>query len=176
TIAVSNLNGFTEQIADARISPVSPANPLAISFSTAEPDNTVVGFTPADPNQPFGPGTLSLGAALTGAVPARTGVVARTASDVYRVGGGATVDGLAAANILTLQDVINVVARMRANNVPPTADGYYHVHVTPQGEAELFADNQFQRLFQSLPDSATYRDLAIGQLVGCRFYRNTENP
>lgn len=176
TIEVANLNGFTEQINDARISPVSPANPLAISFSTAEPDNTVVGFVPNDANQPFGPGQLVLGAPLSAGVAARVGVFARTASNVYRVGGGATVDGIASTNILTLQDVINVVARMRANNVPPTADGYYHVHVTPQGEAELFADNQFQRLFQSLPDSATYRDLAIGQLVGCRFYRNTENP
>lgn len=177
TIRVANLNGFTEQVADARVSPVSPQNPLVITFpGTAVTANTVVGFAPDDVANPFGPGTLTLGAGLSGPLADRDGVLARTASDVYRVGGAATVDGVGSANILTLQDVINVVAQMRSNNVPATADGYYHVHVTPQGEAQLFADDQFQRLYQSLPDSAAYRDLAIGQLVGCRFYRNTENP
>lgn len=176
-VRVANLNGFTEQVSNARVSPVSPANPLVVTFpGTAVDPNTVVGFAPDDVNNPFGPGTLTLGATLSGALAARDAVVARTASEVYRVGGSQTVDGIGGANILTLQDVINVVAQMRSNNVPPTADGYYHVHVTPQGEAQLFADNQFQRLYQSLPDSAAYRDLAIGQLVGCRFYRNTENP
>jgi len=177
TVRVANLNGFTEQVQDARVSPVSPSNPLAVTFpGTAVLANTVVGFAPDDVNNPFGPGTLTLGATLSAALAPRDAVVARTASEVYRVGGGTTVDGVGGANILTLQDVINVVAQMRTNNVPPTADGYYHVHVSPQGEAQLFADNQFQRLYQSLPDSAAYRDLAIGQLVGCRFYRNTENP
>lgn len=174
---VASLNGFTEVLVNGRLLPVGPANPLAISFTNAEPANTVVGVTPLDPANPFGPGILSLGAAVTAVtVPLRTGVRAVTRSRITRVGGGATVDGLVSTNILTLQDIINTVASMRANNIPPQADGYYHVHVTPEGEAQLFADNQFQRLFQSLPENAVYRDLGIGQLVGCRFYRNTENP
>ncbi len=176
-LQVANINGFTEQIANAAIAPVGPANPLDITFTTAGiPPNQVVGFNPANIAEPFGPGTLLLAAPLGAAVPVRDGVLARTRSDVYRVGGAATVDGIAPANILTLQDVINVVAQMRGQNVPPCADGYYHVHVSPQAEAELFADQRFQRLFQSLPDSAAYRDLAIGQLIGCRFYRDVENP
>ena len=179
SVDVANLNGFTEQIANAAISPVSPANPLDVTFTSAAPvaPNQVVGFSPADPTDPFGPGTLLLANPLGGAgLAARDGVLARTRSDVYRVGGAATVDGIAPGNVLQLQDVINVVAQMRAQNVPPCADGYYHVHVSPQAEAQLFSDNQFQRLYNSLPDSAAYRDLAIGQLVGCRFYRDVENP
>jgi len=175
-ITVASLDGFTERVSNARILPISPANPLPVTFSNAEPANTAIGFAPLNPAQPFGPGVLTLGAALTVGLPLRTGVFASTRSAITRVGGAATVDGLVGTNILTLQDIINTVARMRAQNVPPTPDGYYHVHVTPEGEAQLFADNQFQRLYQSLPDSAAYRDLAIGQLVGCRFYRNTENP
>lgn len=174
SVAVANLNGFTERVSNTAITPISPANPLPATIGTEAV--SIVGFSPTDANNPFGPGTLILGAPLVAAAPARTTVTASTASNVYRVGGGANVDAIASGNILGLQDVINTVARMRANNVPPCADGYYHVHVTPQGEAQLFADTQFQRLYQSLPDSATYRDLAIGQLVGCRFYRNTENP
>ena len=176
TLVISSLDGFTEQVANARISPISPANPLAVSFSGGEPANTVIGFVPLNPAQPFGPGVVTLGAPVAVGVALRDGIFAATRSRIVRVGGAVTVDGLVGTNILTVQDIINAVAEMRANNVPPTADGYYHIHVTPEGEAQLFADNAFQRLFQSLPDNMAYRDLAIGQLVGCRFYRNNENP
>lgn len=176
SIVVASLNGFNEVLVNGRLQPVSPANPLAITFSAGPAANTVVGTLPLNPNNPFGPGILTLGAGLSAPLALRTGVRAITRSRITRVGGGATVDGIVGGNILTLQDVINTVARMRSNNIPPTADGFYHVHLTPVGEAQLFADNAFQRLFQSLPENAVYRDLGIGQLVGCRFYRNTENP
>lgn len=176
SIVVASLNGFNEVLVNGRLQPVSPANPLAITFSAGPAANTVVGTLPLNPSNPFGPGILTLGAGLSAPLALRTGVRAITRSRITRVGGGATVDGIVGGNILTLQDVINTVARMRSNNIPPTADGFYHVHLTPVGEAQLFADNAFQRLFQSLPENAVYRDLGIGQLVGCRFYRNTENP
>ncbi len=177
TIRVSSLNGFTEKLLNSRPSPVSGLNPLAITFTVAEPANTVVGVLPDDPTRPFGPGTLQLGTALaTALVVARTGVKAANRSRIVRAGGALTTDGITATNLLGLQNIIDAVAVMRANNVGPTSDGYYHVHVTPEGEAQLYADAQFRQLFQSLPDSMEYRELAIGQLVGCRFYRNTECP
>lgn len=176
-IQVTSLSGFTEQNLNGRLSPVSPANPLAISFTTAgEPDNTVIGFAADDPNAPLGSGTLTLGTALTGVVAVRDGVLAANRSRRLRVGGGATVDALTSASILTLNDVIQAVTRLRSQNVPPHADGHYHVHLTPEGESQIFADNHWQRLHQSLPDSMAYRDLAIGRAVGCIFYRNTESP
>ncbi len=176
-LAVSTLSGFTQALQNGRLSPVTPANPLAITFSTAEPANTVIGFAPADPLRPLGPGVLTLGAPLSGAgVALRVGVFASTRSRRLRVGAGATVDGLSGANILTLNDIISAVTRLRTMRVPPHADGFYHVHMEPQGEAEIFQDNHWQRLHQSLPDSIAYRDLAIGMAVGCIFYRNTESP
>lgn len=176
SIVVASLNGFNEVLVNGRLLPVSGLNPLPITFSAGPAANTVVAATPLNPAQPLGPGILQLGAGLSAPLALRTGVRAATRSRITRVGGGATVDALVGANVLTLQDIINTVARMRAQNVPPTPDGFYHVHLTPEGEAQLFADNAFQRLFQSLPENAVYRDLGIGQLVGCRFYRNTENP
>ena len=177
SIQVTTLNGFTEQVLNGRLQPISPSNPLTITFTGGtEPANTVVGFTPNDPNQPLGAGVLNLGAALSSGVALREGVLAANRSRRLRVGNGATVDALASNNILTLNDVINAVARLRNQNVPPHADGYYHVHLTPTAEAEIFQDNHWQRLHQSLPDSMAYRDLAIGQAVGCIFYRNTESP
>lgn len=176
SIAVASLNGFNEILVNGRILPVSAANPLPITFSAGPAANTVVAALPLNPSQPLGPGILTLGAGLSAPLALRAGVRAQTRSRITRVGGAATVDGLVATNVLTLQDVINSVARMRQNNIPPTADGFYHVHLTPEGEAQLFADNAFQRLFQSLPENVVYRDLGIAQLVGCRFYRNPENP
>lgn len=177
TIRVASINGFRRALTAAgTAADVGPANPIAVSFTTAEPDNSVIGAIPDNALQPDGPGTLFLSTPLTGAVALRAGVIAQTRSRIQRVGGGPTVDALTGANILTLQDIINAVARLRANDVPPQADGFFHVHVTAEGEAQLFADNAFQRLFQSLPDSMPFRDLAIAQLIGCRFFRNTQVP
>jgi hypothetical protein len=173
---VSTISGFTEVLLNGVPTAVSAANPLPVTFSNAEPANTVIGAIPLDPLQPRGPGILLFGAATTVGLPLRTAVFAGTRSTRFRVGGAATIDGMIATNILTLQDVINAIADLRDNNVPPHADGYYHVHLSTQGEAQIFADNAFQRLNQSLPEGHRFQTLAIGQLVGARFFRNTENP
>ncbi len=177
-IQVANINGFTQVLVNGRLQPSSVPNPIAISFpGTAIADNSVIGFDPADVDNPLGPGTLFLSAALGGGgLPLRSAVLAVSASRIIRVGGGATVDALSAASVLTLNDLIAAASRLRDQNVPPHADGYYHVHLPTLGEAQLFQDNHWQRLHQSLPDSAAYRDLAVGQIVGSRAYRNTESP
>jgi len=177
TARVASIAGFSEKAFNSTPTPVSLLNPLTVTFpGTAEVANTVVAAIPDDPMFPYGPGTLQFGAALTTGLANRDAIRAANASLVIRSGGGNSVDALTSTDVLTLQDVINAVAQMRSNNVPPTADGYYHVHLTPEGEAQLYADQQFRQLFQSLPDSMEYRDLAIGQLIGCRFYRNSEVP
>lgn len=178
SIQVSTLNGFTQQLQVGRLSPVSAGNPLVISFSGgAEPDNTVIGFVAADPLRPFGPGVLLLGSGLTGTPAARTAVLAKNRSRRLRIGGGATVDTISSANILTLNDVIQAVSRLRSANVPPHADGLYHVHLDPTAEAQIFQDNHWQRLFQDGGlSSEQYRSFVIGTAVGCLFLRNTQMP
>jgi hypothetical protein len=180
-IRVANISGFTEKLVNGRPQPVGPSNPLGVTFSVSgEPANTVIGAVADDPANPFGPGTLFLGAGLTVGLSisasARSGVYADTRSRVLRVGGGSTVDALASTNLLTLQDVINACSILRASKVPPCSDGSYHVHLSPLVEGAMFSDNQLQRLFQSLPESMQYRDLAIGHLNGAMYYRNTETP
>lgn len=178
SLRVASLAGFRRTLdAGGRLVDVSGANPLAISFTSAEPNNTVVGANPDNILDPDGPGTLALGSALTTAVPLRTGVRAANRSQILRVGGAATVDGLTAGNQLTAQTIINAVAILRGQNVPPNqSTGLYHVHLSAEGEAQLYADNQFQRVFQSLPDRPEMKGLVIGDLFGCRFFRNTELP
>ncbi len=176
-VAVSTLSGFTQKLQNGRLEAVTPANPLPVTFTTVgEPANNIVGYAPFNPQQPLGPGVITFAAALTVGVAARAGIFAQTRSRRLRVGGGATVDAITSANILTLNDVIAGVTRLRSMNVPPHSDGYYHVQLTAEGEQQIFADNHWQRLHQSLPDSVAYRDLAITSAVGCVFYRNTEDP
>jgi hypothetical protein len=51
------------------------------------------------------------------------------------------------------------------------------VHLSPAAEAEIFRDNHFQRLFQSQnATSDQYQGLYIGELLGCAFFRDNENP
>jgi len=175
-IAVASINGFTEVQADGQIAPVSAINPIPITFTGGEPANQVVGAQPLDVNEPYGPGILTLASALTVGVALREGVRSDFRPTIIRSGGGFTVDSLSGAQNLTLQLLINAVAQLRTDNVPAFADGFYHVHLTPQGEAQLFADPAFQRLNQSLPDDHRYREFIIGQLIGCRFFRNNEMP
>lgn len=175
-IPVSTLNGFTQQLQNGALAPVSAGNPLPITFGGAEPDNTVIGFQASDPTQPLGPGVLTVAVALTVGLVAREVILAVTRARRQRSGGGTSVDAITAADTLTLDDCIAAVARMRDQNVPPHADGWYHGQITPAGEKQIFADNHWQRLHQSLPDGTPYRDFVVSDQVGIRFYRNTEAP
>mgnify|MGYP001602016771 CR=1 FL=1 len=174
TIQVASINGFTEQLLGARPVPVSAAAPIAATVNAEV--ISIIGATPLNPAEPFGRGTLFLAAALATSPAIRSPVIATNRSRIMRVGAGTTVDALTAGSVLTLQTFIDAVAYMRGQKIPPCFDGYYHVHLTPTGEAQLYLDQAFQRLYQSLPDNTVFRDAAIGQLVGCRFYRDTENP
>ncbi len=58
----------------------------------------------------------------------------------------------------------------------PHADGFFHHHLSSTAKAQIFADNQFQRLHESLPDGLSYRQFVVGVQVGCVHYKNTEVP
>ncbi len=180
SVTVASIAGFTEILVNGRLEPVSSANPLVVTFpggTEAGNPNTIVGAIPQDAeNFPFGTGTLLFGTPLVVGIAARDVILAASATIKQRVGGADSIDGITAANIVTLNDIIAAVSRLRAQNVPTHGDGHYHVHITPQAEQQLFTDNHWQRMQQSLPDNAPYRELMIGEFVGCYFYRNTENP
>lgn len=176
-IRVASLNGFRERLLNGRPTPVSAANAIPITFSAGPAANTVVGFAPDNADDPLGLGTLTLGAALSAPAALRAGVRAGSRSLIHRVGGGVTVDALTGVEFLTLDDIRTAIAQLRNRNVPPMPDGFYHVIVTVDGESQLFRDNEFQRLHESsLGRSPEYRQNQISELIGCRFYRDTESP
>lgn len=177
TITVAALNGFVDVLnlaVAARPQNVSPATPLNVTVNGVA--NTVVGAFPADPTDPYGPGVLQLGTALAAPVAARSPVLSEDRPAIVRAGGGASVDAIGAGDILTLQNIIEAVNILRTSNVQPHEDGYYHAHLLPLGNSQLFADPAVQRLNTALPEHAIYKEAFIGTLAGAMAMLNNENP
>jgi hypothetical protein len=184
TIRVGRLNGLTRARrpdlpagSAVTFDFVSVANPLPVSIAATGGTVTrnITAFAADTPGDELGPGTITVdGAALN--VPDRAAVIATDATKIIRVGGGTTVDGISSANTLTLKDIRSAVARLRTQNVPRHPDGWYHAHIDPISEAQVFSDSEFNRLMTALPDYYVYRDFALGYLLNTVFFRNTESP
>lgn len=172
TVEVASINGFTETIVDGQLVGISAANPLAVRIGGTAA--LVTAATPTDSALPLGPGTLTLAASITFSI--GDTVVADNAAKVIRSGGGDNVDAISGTDILQLADVRRAVAHLRANSVPPHADGLYHVHLDPIAEDQLFSDNEVQRLNESRFDGVMYQEAAVGKLIRSLFYGNEVSP
>lgn len=179
TIRVASLNGFTDVVitgTNVRPATVSAATPLAVTITGIGVRN-VIGYTADDPDDPWGPGSLQLSAALGGAgIAARIAVLSSQRPQIIRSGGGLSVDAIGAADTFALQDAINAVNRLRKSNVQPHEDGYYHAHISTDGNAQVFTDAAFQRLNTALPDHTYYQEAFIGTIAGISFFLNNESP
>lgn len=181
SIRVASLNGFIDVVipgGNVRPQTVSPSypSPVVIGTGGAAISRSVIGYLADDPNDLNGPGTLLLNAALGAGFASRTPVISSYAPEVVRAGGGASVDALSDTDTLTLQQCIDAVAKLRTFNVQPHDDGFYHAHIAPGGNAQFFADPVFQRLNQSLPEGAVYKEGFIGTISGIMFFMNNESP
>lgn len=180
TIRVASLQNFTEVLSltvTARPSPVSAATPLPVTIGGGIGVRNVIGQTPDDANDPNGPGTLQLSAAIGGAgVAARVSVISSQRPNIIRSGGGVSVDAIGAGDIITLQDLINATNKLRKNNVPPHADGFYHAHLNTDANSQLFADAAFQRVNMGQVDGMRYKEALVGVIAGCACFVNTESP
>lgn len=184
TLRVKRLNGFTRARrpdlaagSPVRYDPVSSNNPLPIHLFSGGVDvaRNVIAFSPDEAGDEVGPGTLTLdGAAVTTAD--RAYVISDNRTFLVRVGGGNKVDDVGSSDLFRLSDVRSSLAQMRQNNVPAHQDGYFHCHLDPTSEAQIFADPEFQRLLTSLPDFYMYKQFGIGVLLGTIFIRNSESP
>lgn len=183
-VHVVRLNGFTvarnpnlPNGSPVAFSQVSANNPLQVtvydSGGNAQVVN-VIGYTSDFAGDQVGPGTLQLSAAVSAGL--RGAVIAGNASFIVRVSGGNSIDTLSPSSQFLLQHVRAAVARFRQMNVRPQASGYYHCHLDPVSEGEIFNDAEWTRLLTSLPDSWMYQEFAIGRVLGTVFLRNTECP
>jgi hypothetical protein len=181
-IQVASINGFTTVVLPgSTVRPVSvtSATPLAITIPLTGGTtltNSVVGVIPNNLNDPNSPGTLLLSAQLGATVAIRSAVLSSVAPTVIRAGGGVGVDAVTAADTITLQDITNAVQVLRTNSVQPHDDGFFHGHLPPVMNAEIFADPAWQRLNTALPDHSNYKQGFVNPTLGVLFYLNAESP
>ena len=177
SLPVVSLNGFTRKLLNGRPSPVSAANPLPITIVVAGTPiiRNVIAATPAIAGDEIHGGTLTLDVAHAG-VSARDIVLASNRSQVINSGGALSIDGISTGDQFTMADIRAACAQMQFNNVPKHEDGTYHCHLDPQSVNEIFGDNEFQRLNQSIPDYIHYREFVLASFLGVTFYQNTESP
>jgi hypothetical protein len=180
-LRVSYLAGFTtarSQSANGspvRFAAVSTQNPLPILIGSGPAqERNVIGFVPDVAGDEVGPGILTLDAAVTCAD--RDPVLSVDRAIVLRAGGALTTDGVASTSLFDLDIVRESIARLRFQNVPEQADGWFHCHVDPTSESQVYGTTEFQRLMTSLPDYYVYARFAIGTMLGTMFIRNTESP
>lgn len=181
-VRVASLNGFTDVVipgTNVAPAPVSSTTPLSVTLGVTGASATVsvIGAIPDNPNDPFGPGTLLLAAAVgTAFAAARTPVLSAYAPRQIFAAPGNTIDGISASDGIVLQMAINAASQLRRAMVQPHPDGFYHAHISATGNAQIFNDPVFQRLNQSLPEHVIYKEGFIGQMSGVLFFMNLESP
>lgn len=166
SLVVDSVSGFTHKIANGKPTPVSGANPLDVTVDGVA--NTVVGVD-TETN------TLTLGTARVDV--AGDSVVSSQAPYSVRAGTGAeSAFDLAAGDLITFAHFRAAVTRLRRMHVPTAEGGNYVAHIDSVTEAQLFADPEFQNLYEGRADSEVYRNLAIGTFGGLVWVRNEEVP
>lgn len=180
-IRVASLNGFTDVVikgTTVRPSPISSQTPLQISImngATAIVRNAI-GFQPDNPDDPYGPGSLTLNQSVGAIVANRSAVLSVARPQIIRCGGGASIDAISASDTVTMQDVIVACNRLRRMNVPPHEDGTYHAHISTDGNTQFFTDPAFQRMLQGNPENSAFQEGFLGKISGVSFFQNNETP
>lgn len=176
TIHVVNLTGFTTNLFGGSQQPVSSTNPINITLPGIGYSGQVTAAAPDTAGDPIHGGTLTITPALAAALPARSSVITQKASQIVYSGGGTSVDAIDSSDTFAVRDVRTAIGILRYNNVPAHEDGFYHWHLDSQSELQVFGDNEFQRLNQSLPDYVHYKRFCLGVFGQSVFYRNNEAP
>lgn len=180
TLSVASLNGFRDVLVGggSNVAPaaVSSTTPLSVTIAGVTGARYVVAAEPYNADDPDGPGLLTFSTALGASVAARAPVLAINRPRVLRAGGGTSVDAIGSSDIFTLQDAISATSWLRRNNVMPHEDGFYHAHISTDGNEQVFADEVFQRLNTALPDGVRYQEAFIGRIANILFFLNTECP
>jgi len=160
--------------------PVSAANPLTVMIGadqyvlvTSSADATNVSTAPGGIS-----GVLTLSADVTTSDGAAGNTVqAATASLILRPNGRTNTNQLAAGDTLAMSHVLDAVAGLRLNAVPDI-DGAYNCYLDPISARQLFADQDFQRLFigaTSANEIFKPGQGVVNEFLGLRFVLTTES-
>ena len=176
-VAVDDLRGFTSAFVNGVQSPVGATTTLTVTIGAGV--YVVVGFTMDASNASTAPGGVSGTLTLSTNVSVSDGALgsaaqAANASVVLRPGGRATTAALQAGDTLAMGPLLDAVAKLRMNAVPEI-DGAYNCYLDPVSARQLFADQDFQRLFTGATSAnQVFRRGMVNDFLGLRFVPTTE--
>ena len=176
-VAVDDLRGFTSAFVNGMQSPVGAVTTLTATIGAGV--YVIVGTTMDAVNVSTAPGGVSGTLTLFTNVSVGDGalgspVQAANASVVLRPGGRATTAGLQAGDTLAMGPLLDAVAKLRMNAVPEI-DGAYNCYLDPVSARQLFADQDFQRLFTGATSAnQVFRRGMVNDFLGLRFVPTTE--
>jgi len=157
--------------------PISVSNPLTVTVGSsvyvlngAAVDGSNVTTTPSGLS-----GTLTFSTSVTVSDgTAGNGVQAANASVILRPNGRTNASTLIASDTLTMANLLDGVATLRINAVP-TIDGAYNCYCDPKSARQLFADQDFQRLFIGATSAnEVFGRGQVSDMLGLRFIMTTE--
>ena len=172
SVEVDDIRGFGVPTA------VSGSAPLMVTIGSDTYD--VIG-TAADatnvstaPNGISGKLTLSTSVSVSDGTAGNT-VQAATASVIVRPSDRSNTAGLQATDTLTMSNLLDAVATLRANAVPEI-DGVYNCYLDPVSARQLFTDPDFRQLFQGATSAnQVFRRGMVNDFLGLRFVTTTES-
>ena len=176
-VRVSSLNGFRQTFDPdtAAPIPVSNANPLSVKRNGVEIAEKIILAVPDNAAFPDGPGTLTFDVAPT--VVADDRIEGLDAVPIVRPGNASSIDSINSGDGLTMQMIRRAVTSLRKDSIMGCSDGYFHIHLEPDGEEQLFRDNALQRQIETLGlDNDPYLTFSIGRTSAGTFFANNESP
>ncbi len=176
-LAVDDIRGFQFNFVNGVQLPVSATNTLSVVVGAdqylligAAADATNVSTAP---NGISGVLTFSTNVSVSDGTQ-NNAVIAANASAIVRPAAANNTSALTAGSTLTMGNLLDAVANLRANAVPEI-DGAYNCYLDPVSARQLFADPDFKQLFQGATSANhVFRRAMVNQFLGLRFVPTTE--
>jgi hypothetical protein len=178
SVAVDDIRGFTSTFVYGVPTTVSASAPLTVTIGSDA--YQLVGTSADSTNVSTAPngisGTLTLASSVSVADgTAGNTVQSATASVIVRPSDRSNTADLGASDTLTMSNLLDAVATLRANAVPEI-DGVYNCYLDPVSARQLFADPDFRQLFQGATSAnQVFRRGMVNDFLGLRFVTTTES-
>ncbi len=177
TVAVDDIRGFMAVFVNGIQTPVASSPGLTVTVGADA--YSLVATTPDAINVSTAPGgisgTLTFATNVTVSdATAGNAVQAANASVIIRPNARASTAALATTDTLSMANLLDAVAKLRMNAVPDV-DGVFNCYLDPVSARQLFADQDFQRLFQGATSAnQVFKMGMINDFLGLRFIPTTE--
>ena len=176
-VAVDDIRGFQTVFVGGIQTPVSSSPGLTVTIganaytvAAAVADATNVSTAPGGVS---GTLTLSTNVSVSDAT-AGNAVQSAVASVIIRPNARTNTAALAATDTLSMANLLDAVAKLRMNAVPDIG-GVFNCYLDPVSARQLFADQDFQRLFQGATSAnQVFKMGMINDFLGLRFIPTTE--